>query len=53
MTNPNASFTPLDVLNHMFQPEQTGLVLEYPDIDETFNPKALAAISDWITRDKR
>jgi len=35
-------------LNHLFQTCQTGAIAEYGQIDETFNPKALASISDWI-----
>ena len=35
-------------LNHLFQTCTTGAVSEYGTIDETFNPAALAAVSDWI-----
>jgi hypothetical protein len=36
-------------LNHMFQTASTGTLGEYADIEETFAPSALNAISDWIT----
>ena len=35
-------------LNHLFQHATTGSVGEYRDIEETFDPAALALISDWI-----
>ena len=38
----------LEGLNHLFQPAVTGAVSEYVTIETTFDPKALAIISDWI-----
>ncbi|AKA35372.1 alpha/beta hydrolase family protein [Flagellimonas lutaonensis] len=38
----------LEGLNHLFQNAKTGKMDEYQDIEETFSPKALAIISDWI-----
>ncbi len=35
-------------LNHLFQAAKTGLPSEYPDIEETFDPAALEAVSGWI-----
>ena len=35
-------------LNHLFQACQTGSVSEYQSIEETFNPKALQTMTDWI-----
>jgi pimeloyl-ACP methyl ester carboxylesterase len=35
-------------LNHLFQTCKTGLMTEYGQIEETFSPKALKIISDWI-----
>lgn len=35
-------------LNHLFQTCTTGAVAEYGQIEETFNPVALTAVSDWI-----
>jgi hypothetical protein len=35
-------------LNHLFQACTTGAVAEYGQIEETSNPAALKAISDWI-----
>ncbi|MFT6872817.1 MAG: pimeloyl-ACP methyl ester carboxylesterase [Roseivirga sp.] len=38
----------LEGLNHMFQTAETGAMNEYDNIEETFSPKALQLISDWI-----
>lgn len=35
-------------LNHLFQPAVTGKVPEYAEIEETFAPAALRAVSTWI-----
>ncbi|MCS6919604.1 MAG: alpha/beta fold hydrolase, partial [Fimbriimonadales bacterium] len=35
-------------LNHMFQKARTGLITEYAEIEETFNPDALEAIRKWL-----
>jgi fermentation-respiration switch protein FrsA (DUF1100 family) len=35
-------------LNHLFQSCTTGAPMEYATIEETFNPEALRAVSDWI-----
>ncbi len=35
-------------LNHLFQESKTGLPSEYGTIEETFSPKALTIMSDWI-----
>ncbi len=36
-------------LNHLFQKARTGLVTEYAEIEETFNPDALETIRKWLT----
>lgn len=38
----------LSGLNHLFQESQTGLLDEYAQIEQTFSPKALQLILDWI-----
>lgn len=38
----------LEGLNHFFQEAETGAMNEYDDIEETFSPKALKIVSDWI-----
>ncbi|MFK7822074.1 MAG: alpha/beta hydrolase family protein [Planctomycetaceae bacterium] len=38
----------IDGLNHMFQKCEHGGMSEYATIKETFNPKALQTIGDWI-----
>lgn len=40
-------------LNHLFQTAQTGSVLEYAKIEETFAPAALNVLSNWILRHTR
>lgn len=35
-------------LNHLFQTSRTGAPTEYAQIEETFAPAALSAISEWI-----
>jgi pimeloyl-ACP methyl ester carboxylesterase len=35
-------------LNHLFQHCKTGLVSEYGEIEETFSPEVLQAMTDWI-----
>ncbi len=35
-------------LNHLFQKAKTGNPSEYATIEETFNPKALTEIGEWI-----
>jgi len=37
-------------LNHLFQECETGAMGEYISIQETFNPKALSEIGDWISQ---
>jgi hypothetical protein len=38
----------LDGLNHLFQTAETGVPSEYGRIEETFAPKAIDVITDWI-----
>lgn len=35
-------------LNHLFQTTTTGSPAEYAELEETFSPDALKALSDWI-----
>ena len=46
----NKDFTikELEGLNHLFQTSETGNPNEYEKIEETFAPKALEIIKDWI-----
>jgi len=37
-------------LNHLFQNAKTGKMDEYSDIEETFSPKVLNLISNWILK---
>ena len=46
--NPKVAIKEFAGLNHLFQTCTTGAVSEYGTIEETFNPVALAAVSDWI-----
>lgn len=45
---PDTTIVELEGLNHMFQTAETGSMLEYAQIEETFAPSALVLISDWI-----
>jgi len=46
--NKNYKIVKLEDLNHLFQHCETGLVTEYGQIEETFAPKALKIIDDWL-----
>lgn len=46
--NPDCLVLELPGLNHLFQTAETGSVLEYGQIEETFAPVALDAIGDWL-----
>jgi hypothetical protein len=35
-------------LNHLFQTSQTGLISEYPTIEETISPLVLDTITQWV-----
>ncbi|MEN8228130.1 MAG: alpha/beta fold hydrolase [Bacteroidota bacterium] len=46
--NQNVTARILPGLNHLFQNCETGLPAEYGVIEETFDPRALEIISEWI-----
>lgn len=46
--NESGKILVLDNLNHLFQESETGLPNEYERIDQTFSPKAMDVISEWI-----
>lgn len=46
--NDNVTAVELEGLNHLFQTAETGSVFEYSKIEETFSPRALDVIGDWI-----
>ena len=46
--NADVTLTVLPSLNHLFQTAETGAPTEYGQIQETFAPVALEAVSDWI-----
>lgn len=46
--NPRARTLELEGLNHFFQTATTGAMSEYANIEETFAPKAMTVISEWI-----
>jgi uncharacterized protein len=48
--NKNFKVMELPNLNHLFQNCDTGAVLEYGQIEETFSPKVLELITDWILK---
>lgn len=46
--NKNYKIVELPGLNHLFQPCKTCSIAEYATIEETFTPKALEIITEWI-----
>jgi len=46
--NNDITIKELDGLNHMFQESETGSMLEYAEIEQTFSTVALEEISTWI-----
>jgi uncharacterized protein len=46
--NTNFAVKKMEGLNHLFQTCETGAPSEYSKIEETFSPKALKEVSDWI-----
>jgi pimeloyl-ACP methyl ester carboxylesterase len=48
--NKDFSVVLLPQLNHLFQTSETGLPMEYGDIEETISPVALKTMSDWILK---
>lgn len=46
--NKDVTIKELEGLNHLFQTAETGSSKEYGTIEETFSPKALEIIKDWI-----
>ncbi len=46
--NKKVTIKELPNLNHLFQECKTGLPSEYPTIEQTFSPIALAVITNWI-----
>ncbi len=48
--NTNYKIEKLDGLNHLFQTAELGTPSEYGKIEETFSPKALEIIRDWVVQ---
>lgn len=46
--NRDITIKELKGLNHMFQESETGSMMEYAEIEQTFSPVALEEISSWI-----
>ena len=46
--NKKATLKELPTLNHLFQESNTGSPSEYAEIEQTFSPKALEEIKNWI-----
>ncbi|PIE50264.1 MAG: alpha/beta hydrolase [Flavobacteriales bacterium] len=51
--NQNFKIVEIKGLNHLFQTAKTGHPNEYAEIEETFSPKALKMISDWVLSHKK
>lgn len=48
--NRNCETIELEGLNHLFQECETGHPNEYAAIEQTFSPRALEALSDWLKK---
>jgi hypothetical protein len=48
--NKNYTIMKIEGVNHLFQHADTGLPSEYGNIEETFAPEALKAMSDFILK---
>jgi fermentation-respiration switch protein FrsA (DUF1100 family) len=48
--NPDVTIVRLDGLNHLFQECSTGSPKEYGEIEQTFAPRALTTVSEWIVQ---
>ncbi len=48
--NKDVTIVELEGLNHLFQTCETGSLQEYGKLEETFSPKALKIIGDWILK---
>lgn len=48
--NQKATTVELPNLNHLFQQCQTGSPSEYAQIEETFSPRALEVVGEWINK---
>ncbi len=46
--NTNVTTVELPGLNHLFQEAETGMLSEYAEIDQTFSPKAMEVVTNWI-----
>jgi pimeloyl-ACP methyl ester carboxylesterase len=46
--NKDYKIVELEGLNHFFQECETGKMNEYRKIDQTFSPKALKVVADWV-----
>ena len=46
--NKNFKTVRIENLNHLFQTAKTGAISEYGEIEETFSPKVLKIIEEWI-----
>jgi hypothetical protein len=49
--NKNVTVMELPGLNHLFQESKTGAPSEYADIEQTFSPLALDAMTKWILKE--
>jgi uncharacterized protein len=50
--NTDVTVKELPGLNHLFQTTNTGLPSEYGKLEETFSPKAMDLIAEWILKRK-
>ncbi|WP_299179578.1 alpha/beta fold hydrolase [uncultured Aquimarina sp.] len=48
--NQDVEIVTLENLNHLFQESESGSLSEYAEIEQTFSPKALTLIIDWVKK---
>ena len=46
--NPDVTIRKLKGLNHLFQEAEAGSIGEYAEIEQTFSPRALRIVTEWI-----
>ncbi|MCO4291454.1 alpha/beta fold hydrolase [Solitalea sp. MAHUQ-68] len=49
--NKRCTFAAMEGLNHLFQTANKGTVDEYSTLEETFSPKALQLLGDWLKQE--
>lgn len=51
--NKDVTIKKMKNLNHLFQESKSGSISEYAEIEQTFSPKALEIIKNWILKETK